>query len=667
MDKIIQSLVSQYVMKNRKNTTDLSPEEKKEAQLSTTDRLHLVSADHYNIDDFDALLNIQMDKELNIDQKLFTDLEIFIDNNLSQKNTVFSKIDTTETIFGTICNKEILSSPVTDKNLLRNRQNTIKKLNNNQNINEITQLLKEIKGIEKDIIWFWKHANTPHMDVLCDLVYFKLTDILSINDRLNNNEHLLTLSNIYTIFLNPVVTLITPIMTVIFPIVMLAFVQKRLGNKVSIGSLFKLVVKNIFNFNQFIPLVKNKMKARMIAIMSTSIWMFFYVQNIMNTIKLSKNTKNVIHLMQNKIQSICKFVVNSEKITKFIDNDNKQLCNLYSLDIDVDKMVKNFVYLLKHDVFIHNEKLFNNKGKILKSFKIVNTIKGELRGIMKYIGIVDSLVSYSNLINHSNFTFPEYQSGEKPLLICNGSWHPYLENPVKNNFDITNANNLLITGPNAAGKSTFIKSIACNILFSQTIGIVAAEEFIISPFKVIETYLHIPDQNGTSSLFETEMLRSKRYIERVKSLKKEEFSFIIMDEIFSSTNYVEGAAGAYAILKKLSKFHNNVTFITTHYSVLSELENSTNQKFKNYKFEIYRNNDNLINYNYKLKRGISNQNIALELLKENNFDEEIIEDAIKFSKKINTNIKKKKNTKIKNNCITPKKYKGKKIKILSNG
>ena len=55
------------------------------------------------------------------------------------------------------------------------------------------------------------------------------------------------------------------------------------------------------------------------------------------------------------------------------------------------------------------------------------------------------------------------------------------------------------------------------------------------------------------------MIRSKNYIEKLKNMDENKFSFIVLDEIFSSTNYVEGFSGAYAILKKISSFSKEPT------------------------------------------------------------------------------------------------------------
>ena len=156
----------------------------------------------------------------------------------------------------------------------------------------------------------------------------------------------------------------------------------------------------------------------------------------------------------------------------------------------------------------------------------------------------------------------------------------------------------------------------------------------MTPFKMIETYLHIPDSKGSQSLFEAEMYRSRDYLERLKEMEEEDFSFIVLDEIFSSTNYIEGYSGAYAILKKISSFENALSITTTHYSDLEKLEKDTKGRVENYKFDVSYDDSGEIQFHYQLKRGVSRQYIALELLKKSGFEEDIINTAIEVSKKI---------------------------------
>jgi DNA mismatch repair ATPase MutS len=150
---------------------------------------------------------------------------------------------------------------------------------------------------------------------------------------------------------------------------------------------------------------------------------------------------------------------------------------------------------------------------------------------------------------------------------------------------------------------------------------------------MLETYLHIPDVKGKMSLFEAEMYRSKKYIDNLKLLDEKQFSFIVLDEIFSSTNYKEGFSGAYAVLKKICQFKNALFITTTHYTELNKLEKDTKGRIKNYKFDVNINKNEII-FNYKLKRGVSKQFIALKLLENNNFDKEIINNANKISKNL---------------------------------
>ena len=121
----------------------------------------------------------------------------------------------------------------------------------------------------------------------------------------------------------------------------------------------------------------------------------------------------------------------------------------------------------------------------------------------------------------------------------------------------------------------------------------------------------------------------------LKELDENEFSFIVMDEIFSSTNPEEGISGAYAICNKLSEYNNSISIITTHYNYLTNLEKEG--KFKNYHIPITRNEHSEIVYPYVLKEGHSNQHIALELLKNKGFDSEIVDYAINVCNEISGN------------------------------
>jgi hypothetical protein len=198
---------------------------------------------------------------------------------------------------------------------------------------------------------------------------------------------------------------------------------------------------------------------------------------------------------------------------------------------------------------------------------------------------------------------------------------------------ITIHNNTIITGPNGAGKSTYIKAVIECIILGQTVGVVPASEFIITPFANITTYLNIPDCQGKESLFQAEMSRCYQQLQMLeKAEQHNEFSFNIMDEIFVSTNYQEGMSGAYAIINQLCKFRNCLNIITTHFDVLANMnELPVNKHY----FDIEVDASDNISKDYKLKAGVSKKHMALKLLKKKGFSAEIIKDAEYLYEKIN--------------------------------
>ena len=195
--------------------------------------------------------------------------------------------------------------------------------------------------------------------------------------------------------------------------------------------------------------------------------------------------------------------------------------------------------------------------------------------------------------------------------------------------NVSTHNTILITGPNGSGKSTYIKSIIECIILGQTIGIVPAKEFSITPFKNISTYLNIPDCQGKESLFQAEMNRCYQQLDMLeKAENNKEFSFNIMDEIFVSTNYKEGMSGAYAIINQLCKFKHCINIITTHFDVLANMpELQVDKKYFDIEIEIDNNGVENITKDYKIKNGVSKKHMALKLLKNKGFNTNIIKDA----------------------------------------
>jgi DNA mismatch repair ATPase MutS len=349
---------------------------------------------------------------------------------------------------------------------------------------------------------------------------------------------------------------------------------------------------------------------------------FLYCYGIYNSFKAAMTLNNIIDLIHNKVNYLAKFIKTSYQLYQ----ECKSIFTLEPLTVSYLELWDN--------IFEKDPYLLSDKGKILRTFFLVsigNEGKTKLTPLLQMVGMIDAINSIAQLqlLNNNYYSHPEYLLyTDKPILECTNIWNPFLDSSkaIKNDFKLGDnvPNNMLITGPNASGKSTFIKSVVLGVLMSQTLSIVPSEKMIISPFQLLNTYLNIPDAKGRESLFEAEMYRAKNHITAVNSLTNKDFSLVVMDEIFNSTNYEEGVAGAYIIGKELGKINNSLSIITTHFGYLTKLAKTEN--YKNYMFEVEKQDSQIIK-SYKLKEGISKQYLALDLLEKNGYTTEMIQEA----------------------------------------
>lgn len=139
----------------------------------------------------------------------------------------------------------------------------------------------------------------------------------------------------------------------------------------------------------------------------------------------------------------------------------------------------------------------------------------------------------------------------------------------------------------------------------------------------------VDDIASGNSLFKAEVLRTQYIFETVKQCNHKQHCFIVMDEIFNGTTPNEGQAAAYSYAKCIGSYSNTMCLIATHFSRLTELEEKTDY-YQNYKVSVNYKENGDIGYTFKLKPGISDQHIALDILRTEGFDNEILNNAKLF-------------------------------------
>jgi len=554
-----------------------------------------------------------------INKDVEIDLELFEGLGVNKNDTIFNYINHTQTKLGNFLLKRLISQPIKDISILKARQLFISKINSdNELFTNLDNKLCTIKEKEEDLLWLWKDFSDETKQ-LFGMVYFQKRFLRF----LNHNEFAMKIYNYYVIIFSPLYGILSPILMFLAPFVFLKYYFKTEVSLKLYFRLLKVAISGIRNITKVD--ITQDTNISYTQIISVLVWLIFYIHSLFSNIENAKNTNKICNIIHTKVNNISKLVREGYSLFELTANDINENTKLVPCE------VKKVFNVLWKDIFDKQPTFYSNKGILLKTYKDLEDKKEKLLDIMKYIGNLDVYLSLSKLMKNSNYCFAEYiEDTVKPSIKVLDMWYPVLEKKksyVKNSITLgtLNPQNALITGPNAGGKSTFIKSLSLCVLFSQTLSIVPARVFSLTPFTIINTYLNIPDSKGKESLYEAEMRRALEQINKIKELNKDEFSFVILDEIFNSTNPEEGIGAAYAVAEEIASYKNSIALITSHYGYLSKLEES--MRYVNYKIPIERDENNNIVYKYKLVRGISNQFIALELLQKKGFDEKLVKRA----------------------------------------
>ena len=234
--------------------------------------------------------------------------------------------------------------------------------------------------------------------------------------------------------------------------------------------------------------------------------------------------------------------------------------------------------------------------------------------IEKWVDVIADIEALSSLsvlkYDHPEWTMPEIR--ETPLLLNSKNiGHPLLiKKRICNDLAIGKAEKiLLITGSNMSGKSTLLRTSGINLVLAYAGAPVCAESFCCSIMN-IHTCMRISDNlEENISSFYAELIRIRQLVD---ATNRKEPVFFLLDEIFRGTNSKDRHTGAKVLIEKLSK-ENALGMVSTHDLELADIE-EMNKKVKNYHFrEYYRNNE--IDFDYKLRKGVSTTRNAIYLMR----------------------------------------------------
>lgn len=338
------------------------------------------------------------------------------------------------------------------------------------------------------------------------------------------------------------------------------------------------------------------------------------------------------------------------KNLKIIYNKN----NGYSIEVtksNVDKVDKSYIrkQTLKNQERYTTEELENISSIILNGKEKINSLEYEifnkviqeildstlrLQNLSKMIANIDSLNSFAKIAEKNSYIRPIITNDDE-IIIKDGR-HPVIESNLSENEFIANDTNIgqednliqIITGPNMAGKSTYMRQMALIIIMAQIGSFVPATSAEIGICDKIFTRIGASDNISKGE--STFMLEMNEVSNIIKNSSKN--SFVILDEVGRGTSSDDGLSIAMALVEYLSKHKKVKTVFATHFHELTILESEL-ANVKNLKIEILEENNNLV-FLRKIKEGKSDRSYGIEVAKLSGLPNEILDNAKNIMRKL---------------------------------
>ena len=292
--------------------------------------------------------------------------------------------------------------------------------------------------------------------------------------------------------------------------------------------------------------------------------------------------------------------------------------------------LKNSERYITSELKEHEEKVLSSSEKIkaleyelfieLRD-KIFNSLK-DIKQLAHAIAWADLLCSLAKLARENNYVCPQIDSS-KEIYIQNGR-HPVLEMTlgssfVPNDFKIGPGREIaIITGPNMAGKSTYIRQAALLILLAQTGSFIPAQKARIGIVDRIFTRIGSSDEIARGrSTFMVEMLETANILNNATSR-----SFIALDEVGRGTSTFDGISLAWAIVEYIQKQIGARTLFATHYHEMAELEEIFPNIY-NYNVSIQEWGENIA-FLYKIVEGSADKSYGIHVARLSGIPKKVI-------------------------------------------
>ncbi len=247
----------------------------------------------------------------------------------------------------------------------------------------------------------------------------------------------------------------------------------------------------------------------------------------------------------------------------------------------------------------------------------------ELVDLLEAVGSLDAAISVASYLEGAPCAC-EPRLVEERRIEATGLCHPLLVEPVGNDLALVDQS-ALITGSNMAGKTTFIRTVAINVILAQTLHFVLAEKATL-PRAIVQSSIRREDHLASGqSYFFAEIARVRTFLDAAEAGPLRLF---VIDEIFRGTNTVERIASATAVLRHLGVRH--LALVTTHDLELQDLLGEAYAMF-HFEEQVL---DGGCTFDYRLHPGPARSRNAIRLLGVCGYPEPITREALALADQI---------------------------------
>jgi hypothetical protein len=454
--------------------------------------------------------------------------------------------------------------------------------------------------------------------------------------HLNESQLFLQIFSICNL-LSPIMSLLIPLLFLLVPFIILKLQKKNITFDVYVDVL-KNVAKHHF-IGKTISSMQSFSIEKLFYICFT--FAFYVIQVYQNSILCSRFYQN-IQLINQRLIDIGKYIESTtHSMDKFVElHSTKKTYTNFCKDIDIHSKRLHELHTQIEDIceFKYNAHSLGNVGYMLRCYYVLHSnleYEESIRFSIGFEGYVNNLRGVYDNIQKGYLSFAQFDKTKNQSNVkIIGQCYPPLKNTpdvVKNDCKLNK--NMIITGVNASGKTTFLKTTALNIIFTQQLGCGFYRSCNINPYEHIHSYINIPDTSERDSLFQAESRRCKNIIDIINE-KPNERHFCIFDELYSGTNPACATKASYSFLVYLCKKKNVSFILTTHLKNVCKKMRKTKclnniPIIQNYKMDVIENKDS-IEYTYKIKKGISIVEGGIYILKEMNYPDEILDTFINY-------------------------------------